>query len=220
MSDKIQIQALVRTEFGKGASRQARRAGRIPAVVYGHGEDPIHILLPEHQTTLAVRNPNALITLDIEGKDQLVIPKDIQRDPLKRTVDHLDLLTVRRGEKIVVDVSVEVVGEPAQGFEHFLEQATVSVEAEATHLPESIVVDITDFEENALPEHLQLPGGVELAMTDLESPIVSIQEPEEQDLGDEPETEEEAEVAEGEEAAEGESEESGDSDSEESDSDE
>lgn len=214
MSDKIQIPALERTEFGKGAARQARRAGRIPAVVYGHGEDPLHILLPEHETTLAVRNPNALITLDIEGKDQLVIPKDIQRDPIRRTVDHLDLLAVRRGEKIVVDVYVEVVGEPAQGFEHFLEQATVSVEAEATHLPESIIMDITDRDENALPEHLQLPAGVELAMTDLESPVVSIQQPEEQDLGDE--TEEEAE------AAEGESEESGDSEggSEESDSDE
>ncbi|MDO5492825.1 MAG: 50S ribosomal protein L25/general stress protein Ctc [Nesterenkonia sp.] len=221
MSDKIHIQALKRTEFGKGAARQARRAGRIPAVVYGHGEDPVHILLPEHQTTLAVRNPNALITLDIEGDDQLVIPKDIQRDPIRRSVDHLDLLTVRRGEKIVVDVSVEVVGEPAAGFEHFLEQATVSVEAEATDLPETIVVDITDRDENAQPEHLQLPAGVELAMPDLDSPIVSIQEPEEQDLGDEPETEEEAEVAEGEEAA-GDSDESGDAESgsEESDSDE
>lgn len=185
MSDDIVIPAETRTEFGKGASRKARRESKIPAVIYGHGDDPRHVLLPSHQTTLAVRNPNALITLDIEGEDQLVVPKDIQRDAIKRTVDHLDLLAVRKGEKIVVDVSVEVTGEPAAGFEYILDQATVSVEAEATDLPESIVVDITDRDENALPEHLQLPVGVTLALTDLESPIVSIYEPVEQDLGEE-----------------------------------
>lgn len=205
MADKIVIPATKRTEFGKGAARKARRDDLIPAVVYGHGEDPIHVVLPGHQTHLAVRNPNALITLDIEGTEQMVIPKAIQRDIIKRTIDHMDLLTVRRGEKVTVDVYVEVTGEPAVGFEWILEQNTVSVEAEATHLPEHVTVDITDRDENALPEHLELPKGVTLAMTDLESPIVSIHEPVEQDLGDEEETTEE-EAAEGE-TAEGESEE-------------
>jgi len=205
MADKIVIPATTRTEFGKGAARKARRDDLIPAVVYGHGEDPLHVLLPGHQTHLAVRNPNALITLDIEGTEQLVLPKAIQRDMIKRTIDHMDLLTVRRGEKVIVDVYVEVTGEPAVGFEWILDQATVAVEAEATHLPEHVTVDITDRDENALPEHLQLPDGVTLALTDLESPIVSIYEPTEQDLGEE---------AEGEETAEGETEGEGEGDSE------
>ncbi|PRZ18230.1 50S ribosomal protein L25/general stress protein Ctc [Nesterenkonia sandarakina] len=202
MADKIVIPATKRTEFGKGAARKARRDDLIPAVVYGHGEDPIHVVLPGHQTHLAVRNPNALITLDIEGTEQMVIPKAIQRDIIKRSIDHMDLLTVRRGEKVTVDVYVEVTGEPAVGFEWILEQNTVSVEAEATHLPEHVTIDITDRDENALPEHIQLPEGVTLALTDLESPVVSIHEPVEQDLGDKDEaTEGEAvdgETAEGE----------------------
>lgn len=205
MADKIVIPATKRTEFGKGAARKARRDDLIPAVVYGHGEDPIHVVLPGHQTHLAVRNPNALITLDIEGTEQMVIPKAIQRDIIKRSIDHMDLLTVRRGEKVTVDVYVEVTGEPAVGFEWILEQNTVSVEAEATHLPEHVTIDITDRDENALPEHIQLPEGVTLALTDLESPVVSIHEPVEQDLGDEEEATE-GEAAEGE-TAEGESEE-------------
>lgn len=205
MADKIVIPATTRTEFGKGAARKDRRAGQIPGVVYGHGEAPLHILLPNHETTLAVRNPNALITLNIEGKEQLVLPKDIQRDAIYRSVDHLDLITVRRGEKVVVDVTVEVVGEPAAGLEFILEQPTVPVEAEATHLPDSIIIDITDRDENALPEHLQLPGGVELQLDDMESPVVAIYEPVEQDLGEEPEDEE---AAEGEESESGNSEES------------
>ncbi len=204
MADKIVIPATKRTDFGKGAARQARRAGLIPAVVYGHGEAPLHILLPNHQTTLAVRNPNALLTLDVEGKNHLVLPKEIQRAAIKRDVEHLDLITVRRGEKVVVDAPVEVVGEPAPGFEYILDQATVSVEAEATDIPESIIVDITDRDENALPEHLTLPAGVALALTDLESPIVSIHEPEVQDLGEDEAEEGAEEGAEGE-SAEGES---------------
>ncbi|WP_300343887.1 50S ribosomal protein L25/general stress protein Ctc [Nesterenkonia sp.] len=207
MADKIQISAETRTEFGKGSARRARRADKIPAVIYGHGDDPRHVLLPGHETSLAVRNPNALITLDIEGEEQLVVPKDIQRDPIKPFIVHLDLLAVRKGEKIVVDVPVEVVGEPATGFEYMLDQPTVPVEADALNLPESISIDITDRDENALPDALILPEGAELALTDLESPIVSIYEPQEQPLEDEDaeaeaEGEEAAEEAEGEESGE------------------
>lgn len=193
MADKIVISAEVRTEFGKGAARQARRADKVPAVVYGHGDEPRHVLLPGHETMLAVRNPNALITLDIEGDKQTVIPKDIQRDPIKRFVEHLDLLAVRKGEKIVVEVPVEVIGEPAQGMEYFLDQPTVAVEADALNLPESVTVDITGREDNVLPEHLTLPEGATLALTDLESPVVTITEPQEQDVESDTEaTEEEA----------------------------
>lgn len=197
MADKIVISAEVRTEFGKGAARQARRADKVPAVVYGHGDEPRHVLLPGHETMLAVRNPNALITLDIEGDKQTVIPKDIQRDPIKRFVEHLDLLAVRKGEKIVVEVPVEVTGEPAQGMEYFLDQPTVAVEADALNLPESVTVDITGREENVLPEHLTLPEGATLALTDLESPVVTITEPQEQDVESDAETTEEEAAAEG-----------------------
>lgn len=202
MADKILISAETRTEFGKGSARRARRADLIPAVIYGHGDDPRHVLLPGHQTSLAVRNPNALITLDIEGDQQLVVPKDIQRDPIKPFIVHLDLLSVRKGEKIVVDVPVEVTGEPANGFEYMLDQPTVPVEADALNLPDSVTIDIEGRDENALPEHLILPEGSELALADLESPIVSIYEPQEQDL----ETEEDEAVED--EESEGEAEES------------
>ena len=194
MADKIRIAAETRTEFGKGSSRRARRADLIPGVIYGHGDDPRHVLLPGHQTSLAVRNPNALITLDIEGDTQMVVPKDIQRDPLKPFIVHMDLLAVRKGEKIVVDVPVEIIGEPAVGFEHMLDQPTVPVEADALNLPEHIEIDITDLEENALPDALILPKGAELALGDLESPIVSIYEPQEQDVDED--AEEAAEPAE------------------------
>lgn len=182
MADKIRISVETRTEFGKGSSRRARRANLIPGVIYGHGDDPRHVLLPGHQTSLAVRNPNALITLDIEGDTQMVVPKDIQRDPLKPFIVHMDLLAVRKGEKIVVDVPVEVVGEPAVGFEHMLDQPTVPVEADALNLPEHIDIDITDLDENALPDALILPEGAQLALSDMESPIVSVYEPQEQDV--------------------------------------
>lgn len=202
MADKIRISAETRTEFGKGSARRARRSDLIPGVIYGHGDEPRHVLLPGHQTSLAVRNPNALLTLDIEGDEQMVVPKDIQRDPLKPFIVHMDLLAVRKGEKIVVDVPVEVLGEPAVGFEHMLDQPTVPVEADALNLPDSISIDITDLDENALPEKLILPKGAELALADLESPIVSIYEPQEQDLEEEPAEGEEAADGEGEEAAE------------------
>lgn len=196
MADKIRISAETRTEFGKGSSRRARRVNLIPGVIYGHGDDPRHVLLPGHETSLAVRNPNALITLDIEGDTQMVVPKDIQRDPLKPFIVHMDLLAVRKGEKIVVDVPVEVIGEPAVGFEHMLDQPTVPVEADALNLPEHVDIDITDLEENALPEALILPEGAELALSDMESPIVSVYEPQEQDVEEDTEAEEAEEPSE------------------------
>ena len=207
MSDKIKIQVTKRTEFGKGASRQARRDGLIPAVVYGHGTEPVHLLMPAQETTLAVRNPNALLTVVSEGEEHMVLPKDIQRNPLKQTVEHLDLIEVSRGEKVIVDVTVHVEGEAAPGTVFNLEEVTVPVEAEATHLPESVTISIEGREagDHVYAQDVQVPAGSVLQLED-DYVIATVSEEIAQDLGEEPETEaaegEAAEAPEGE-AAEG-----------------
>lgn len=206
MSDQIKLKVTRRTDFGKGAARQARRDGKIPAVVYGHGAEPLHLLLPARETTLAVRNPNALLTVVNElGEEYMVLPKEIQRHALKNTVDHLDLIEVRRGEKVVVDVPVHVEGEVAEGTEYVLDYTTVPLEAEATHLPENVTISV---EGRAAGEHVyapdvQIPAGSTLQLED-EIVIATVSEVVEQDLGDESVQEEQA--AEGEESAEAESE--------------
>ncbi len=183
------LAAHVRTEFGKGSARQARRANMIPAVIYGHGADPIHVLLRAKATTLAVRTPNALLTLDIEGENHLALVKDIQRNPLKQIVEHLDLLTVRRGEKVQVDVAIHVEGEPAADVVPNLEANTVLVEADATDLPETLTVRIEGREvgQHVLASDIVLPQGVTL-LTDPETLIVNLMPPVVQDLGETPET--------------------------------
>ncbi|WDF34260.1 50S ribosomal protein L25/general stress protein Ctc [Arthrobacter agilis] len=183
------LAAHVRTEFGKGAARQARRANMIPAVIYGHGAEPIHVLLPAKATTLAVRTPNALLTLDVDGEDHLALVKDIQRNAIKQIVEHLDLLTVRRGEKVEVDVTIHVEGEPTPDTTWNLETTTLLVEAEATHLPETLTVTI---EGRGIGEHIYasdvvLPQGVSL-VTDPETLVVNLMAPVVQDLGDSEET--------------------------------
>lgn len=196
MSEMIKIQVTLREDFGKGAARQARRAGQIPAVVYGHGTDPVHILLPAQQTTLAVRNPNALLTLVHDGEEHLVLPKDIQRNFIKQTVDHLDLLVVRKGEKVVVDVSVHVEGEAAPNTVFNLEEATVPVLAEATNLPDNvtIVIEGRTAGEHVYGRDIQLPAGTTLELED-DYVIATISEPATQDLGQAAEGAESAEAA-------------------------
>lgn len=196
MSDMIKIQVTLRDDFGKGAARQARRAGKIPAVVYGHGTDPVHILLPAQETTLAVRNPNALLTLVHDGEEHLVLPKDIQRNFLKQTVDHLDLLVVRKGEKVVVDVTVHVEGEAAPNTVFNLEEATVPVLAEATHLPDNVTINIEGrvAGEHVYGRDIQLPAGTTLELED-DYVIATISEPTVQDLGESAQGEESAEGA-------------------------
>ena len=171
------LAAEVRTEFGKGFARRARMEGLIPAVIYGHGADPIHITLPAKATTLAVRVANALLTLDINGEQHLALVKDIQRNPIKQIIEHLDLLTVRTGEKVTVDVPVHLTGELAPGNVYNQEMTTVSLEAEATHLPTAIEVSI---EGRTAGEHvhasdLVLPKGAVL-LADAESLDVHISE--------------------------------------------
>ncbi|MDX3457500.1 50S ribosomal protein L25/general stress protein Ctc [Streptomyces sp. ME02-8801-2C] len=166
MSD-VKLTAETRNEFGKGAARRARREGKVPAVVYGHGADPVHITLPGHELQLALRTPNVLLTLDIEGRTELAIPKAVQRDPLKGFLEHVDLLTVKRGEKVTVEVYVHTEGDLAPGaylLEHVL--STLTVEAEATHIPESVTVSIAGLEAGAsiLAKDIPLPSGTTLAI--------------------------------------------------------
>ena len=175
----------VRTEFGKGAARKARVANQIPAVIYGHGAEVMHILLPAKATTLAVRTSNALLEIDVDGESHLALAKDIQRDPIKQIIEHIDLLTVRKGEKVEVEVNVHVEGELAPGSSVYNQEAnTVLVAADATNLPETIVVSI---EGRVAGQHihasdLELPAGVELLL-DPETMIINISESTVQDLG-------------------------------------
>lgn len=144
---ELKLAATSRTEFGKGAARRIRRAHQVPAVLYGHGAAPVHITLPGHETMLALKHANALLTIELEGADHLAIAKDVQRDPVRNVIEHVDLLAVREGEKISVVVPVRVVGESAPGTIHFVESAQgVHIEAEATHLPEAIEVSIEGLE--------------------------------------------------------------------------
>ncbi|WP_084105949.1 50S ribosomal protein L25/general stress protein Ctc [Demequina sp. NBRC 110056] len=166
MSDKLKLAAEVRTEFGKGAARRIRANHQIPAVIYGHGEDPQHIVLPGHDTMMALKHSNALLTIELDGDKQLAIAKDVQRDPIKPVIVHVDLLTVKKGEKITVDVPVHLEGETAPGTIHVLENASLQILAEATHLPESLTVSIEGLEEGAkiTAAELELPKGTELAV--------------------------------------------------------
>ncbi|WP_406381979.1 50S ribosomal protein L25/general stress protein Ctc [Streptomyces sp. NBC_01618] len=163
---EIKLTAEVRTEFGKGAARRTRRANLVPAVVYGHGADPVHITLPGHALLLALRTANVLINLEVDGKNALVIPKSVQRNPLKGDIEHVDLLTVKHGEKVDVEVLVQVEGELAPGG-NLLEyvQNTVRVAAEATNIPESVTVSIAGLEAGVsiFAKDIPLPSGSVLA---------------------------------------------------------
>lgn len=180
------LAATTRTDFGKGAARKARVAGMIPAVIYGHGADVMHILLPAKATTLAVRTPNALLDIDVDGEAHLALAKDIQRDPIKQIIEHIDLLTVRKGEKVEVEVNVHVEGELAPGSSVYNQEAnTVLVSADATNLPETIVVSIEGRTagEHIYASDLELPAGVELLL-DPETMVINISESAVQDLGE------------------------------------
>ncbi|MCX3060662.1 50S ribosomal protein L25/general stress protein Ctc [Streptomyces beihaiensis] len=163
---EVKISAETRTEFGKGAARRLRRADKLPGVVYGHGGEPLHVALPHHDTLMALKHSNVLISLDVDGKTQLVIPKDVQRDVLRTGVlTHVDLLVVKRGEKVSVEIPVQTEGDLAPGgnlLEHVLN--ALPVLAEATHIPESVTVSVAGLEAGAsvLAKDITLPSGVVL----------------------------------------------------------
>jgi large subunit ribosomal protein L25 len=162
---EVPIAAEPRTEFGKGPARRERRAGRVPAVLYGHGTDPEHISLPGHEVLLALRTANVLIRLEgLSGDSQLALPKAVQRDAIRGTVEHVDLLLVRRGEKVTVEIPVTVVGEVAPGGMLDQQLIQISVDAEATHIPPGIEVDIEGMEVGTVVNaaDLKLPTGVSL----------------------------------------------------------
>ncbi|MFC9282745.1 50S ribosomal protein L25/general stress protein Ctc [Streptomyces collinus] len=165
---EVKLAAETRTEFGKGAARRIRRDNKVPGVLYGHGSDPLHLTLPGHELLLALRTPNVLISLDIDGKsNELAIPKSVQRDPLKGFLEHVDLLLVKRGEKVTVEVPVHAEGELAPGgnlLEHVLN--ALPVEAEATHIPEALTVSVEGLEAGASvhAKDITLPSGVTLAV--------------------------------------------------------
>ncbi|TDE32999.1 50S ribosomal protein L25/general stress protein Ctc [Actinomadura sp. 6K520] len=163
---EVRIAAEPRTEFGKGAARRTRRAGKVPAVLYGHGTDPQHISLPGHDLMLALKTPNVLLTIEGLGDGpSLALPKDVQRDPIKGFLEHVDLLMVKRGEKVVVDLPVQLVGDVVAGAQVAQTEVEISVEAEATHIPESVEVDISGLEidSQVLARDLRLPPGTTLA---------------------------------------------------------
>ena len=177
MSETEKITTESRTEFGKGAARRIRRDNKIPAVIYGHGNDPVHVILPGHQTMMALKHggANSLLALDIEGTEQLALTKDVQVDPIRRVIEHIDFVAVRRGEKVTVDVSIHVVGDAAPDTLVVNENNVVSVEAEATHIPEFFEVSVEGLPEGTqiLAKDLDLPEGTTL-LADEDLLIVNI----------------------------------------------
>jgi large subunit ribosomal protein L25 len=202
---EVKISAEPRTEFGKGGARRTRRAGLVPAVLYGHGEKPKHIALPAREFAAAIRHggANQLFTIEIsDGTQALALPKAIQRDPVKDTFEHVDLILVRRGEKVTVEVRVVLVGEAARETLVVHEHDTLSVSADATKLPDHLDVSIEGLEPGTrvTAADVKLPEGVELiADEDMTIAMISAA-PTAEDL----EGETEAAEGEGEEAAEGE----------------
>jgi large subunit ribosomal protein L25 len=162
---EVRIAAEPRTEFGKGPARRTRREGRVPAIIYGHGTDTRHITLPGHALMMALKTPNVLIRIDgLPGGNQLALPKAVQRDPIRGSVEHVDLIMVRRGEKVTVDVPVQVTGEVYSGGLLDQQLVQVAVEAEATNIPQGFEVDVEGMEIGASVHaaDLSLPAGVTL----------------------------------------------------------
>lgn len=210
-TNKLDVE--VRTRTGKGASRQARRDGKVPAVLYGHGAEPRHINLNAHDFAAVLRHSgtNAVLSLEIDGKEELALPKAVTVHPVRRNLQHVDLIIIKRGEKVTVEVSVQLEGEAASGTLVTQEATTIEIEAEALSIPESLTVSIEEAEEGTqiLAGDITLPSGVTL-VSDPEMLVVNIvtaptaEDLEEEGAGEEAEGEGEGEPAGGEgEAAEG-----------------
>jgi large subunit ribosomal protein L25 len=162
---EVRIVAEPRTEFGKGPARRVRRAGRVPAVLYGHGTETRHVTLPGHELLMALKTPNVLIQVEgLSGRSQLTLPKAVQRDPIRGDIEHVDLILVRRGEKVTVDVPIQVTGEIEPGGLLDQQMVRLAVEAEATQIPQGITVDVEGMEigEAVHAGDLVLPSGVTL----------------------------------------------------------
>lgn len=174
-TNKLDVE--IRTRTGKGASRQARREGKVPAVLYGHGTEPQHLELNAHDFAAVLRHSgsNAVISMQIDGKEQLALPKAITIHPVKRNLQHIDLIVVRRGEKVTVEVAVHLEGEAASGTLVTQDATAIEIEAEALSIPESLTVSIEDAQEGTqiLAGGITLPSGVTL-VSDPEMLVVNI----------------------------------------------
>jgi large subunit ribosomal protein L25 len=177
MSEDLKITAEVRTQFGKGAARRIRRDDKVPAVIYGHGADPTHITLPGHDTMMALKRggTNALLYIALEDKTYIALTKQVQADPIKGFLEHIDFVEVKKGEKVTVEVRIHVVGESKSDAMVVTELNTVSIEAEATNIPEYIEVSVEDAEVgfHVLAKDLELPSG-SLLLTDDEALVVNV----------------------------------------------
>jgi large subunit ribosomal protein L25 len=191
---EVRIEAEPRTEFGKGASRRTRRAGRVPAVMYGHGAENRHFTLPEHDLMIALKTPNVLIRLEGIGRATLALPKAVQRDAIKGDIEHVDMIEVRSGEKVTVEIPVRVSGDVFPGGLLNQQLVQIAVEAEATHLPDGVDVDVEGMEIGTTVHagDIALPDGTTL-VTDPEALVLHVLGAQAVDLG-----ESEGEAAEGE----------------------
>ncbi|MDR0848261.1 MAG: 50S ribosomal protein L25/general stress protein Ctc [Propionibacteriaceae bacterium] len=183
---EITIEAVKREEFGKGASRRLRRENLIPAVLYGHGTESVHLALPAHATALALRTANALLNIEVQGdKPQLALPKAIQRDPVRDTIKHVDLIIVRRGEKVHVEVPLLIVGELKSEGVLIVDKSTLTLEAEATNIPAHIEISVDAFEvgDEVRGRDLPLPEG-SVYLGDPDDVILSVQTPQAKDMGE------------------------------------
>ncbi len=200
MSEDTKVHAELRDSFGKGFARRLRAAGKIPAVIYGHGTDPVHVALPGHQVSLIIRRANALLELDIDGTEQLALVKDVQKDPVHQIIEHIDLLVVKKGEKVTIDVPVVVTGESAAGTIANLDATTLSLEVEATHIPENVEVSVEGLEDGThvtaadvtLPKGASLLTEGDVLVVAISIPALEVEDDAEAAEGDEPSAEETA----------------------------
>ena len=166
MSEIAKLEAQIREKFGKGASRQARAAGRTPAVIYGHGSTPRHITVPAHEVALILRHKNAIIDLTINGKNETVLVKSASKDPVTQVIEHIDLVELVKGERVHVEVPVHVVGESLSGTVIDLEHKTVKLEVAATSIPDFVeaVFDKQGAGFHVLAKDLVIPAGAKLEL--------------------------------------------------------
>ena len=184
MADTIRIPATTRSDFGKGYARRIRNNDQIPAVVYGHGAEPQHVIIPGHETMLAVRHSNAVLELQLDGGTELVMVKDIQRHATRPEILHIDLLAVRRGEKVEVEIPVHVIGEVDPTAVHNVEENTLTVEADALNVPDSVTINLDGHSvgDHVYAADVRLPEGVTM-VSDPELLVINVSEPQAQDLG-------------------------------------
>ncbi|TFD88031.1 50S ribosomal protein L25/general stress protein Ctc [Cryobacterium lactosi] len=190
------ISADARHSFGKGAARKLRVLGKIPAVIYGHGTEPVHVALPAHEIGLLLRRANAVLELDVEGTTHLTLVKDVQKDPVRQIIEHLDLIVIRKGEKVQVEVAVHITGESAPGTTADLDAKTLLLEVEATNIPQSVSVDVEGLEDGTLihASEIKLPAGASL-VSDPEMVVIGVHLPAEEEEEETTEAEAPAEEA-------------------------